>query len=163
MFEVKSALEPFAPSEARLLILGSLPGDASLAARRYYAHPRNQFWKLVGAAIGKNLDRLDYPDRLDALAQAHIALWDMVALARRQGSLDSGMRVLEKNKIAAFVATLPNLRGVAFNGGKAMTLGAPSLCETGLQILRLPSSSAANTQSLEAKRAAWLKIAEFLN
>src|SRR5918993_2036025 len=74
---LKVGLPPIARPDARLFILGSLPGDASLAARRYYAHPTNQFWRLVGAAIGEDLQGLDYERRLDRLAARHIGLWDV--------------------------------------------------------------------------------------
>jgi len=80
---VKFGLPPVARSDARLFILGSLPGDASLAARRYYAHPTNQFWKLLGQAIGEELHALPYAERLDVLAAHRIGLWDVVASAER--------------------------------------------------------------------------------
>ena len=88
----KRSMAPVGSSDARLLILGSLPGDASLAAQRYYAHPTNQFWRLLGAAINEELAALDYEARLDRLAERRIALWDVVADAVRVGSLDGAIR-----------------------------------------------------------------------
>src|SRR4051794_41908565 len=78
---VKVGLPPVARSDARLFILGSLPGDASLAARRYYAHPTNQFWRLVGAAIAEDLQSLDYQQRLERLADRRIGAWGGICAA----------------------------------------------------------------------------------
>ncbi len=85
---IKFGLPPIARPDARLFILGSLPGDASLTARRYYAHPTNQFWRLLGHAIGDKIDLLDYDERLRRLAERRIGLWDVIASASRRGSLD---------------------------------------------------------------------------
>ncbi|HET9353544.1 MAG TPA: DNA-deoxyinosine glycosylase, partial [Sphingomicrobium sp.] len=78
-------MAPIGSSDARLLILGSLPGEASLKAQRYYAHPQNQFWRLLGAAVGEDLAGLQYNDRIARLAARRIALWDVVGEARRKG------------------------------------------------------------------------------
>ncbi|MDP1907792.1 MAG: DNA-deoxyinosine glycosylase, partial [Hyphomicrobium sp.] len=109
---IKQSMAPFGATDARLLILGSLPGDASLAAQRYYAHPTNQFWRLLGGAIGEQLAALDYPARLDRLSARGIALWDVVADATRAGSLDGAIRSARANPLADFVATHPDLRAV---------------------------------------------------
>src|SRR3954449_12855088 len=85
---VKVGLSPVACSDARLFVLGSLPGDASLAARRYYAHPTNQFWSLLGNAIDEELHDRPYEDRLERLAERRVGLWDVIASASRPGSLD---------------------------------------------------------------------------
>ena len=84
----KVGLPPIARVDARILILGSLPGDASLSASQYYAHPRNHFWQLVGDAIGIELVGMDYAERVVILQSAQIALWDVVSEADRPGSLD---------------------------------------------------------------------------
>jgi len=80
---VKAGLPLIARNDARLFLLGSLPGDASLAARQYYAHPTNQFWRLLGNATGQDLQSLGYDARLDRLAQRRIGLWDVIAIASR--------------------------------------------------------------------------------
>ena len=89
---VKSGLPPIAVPDVRLFVLGSLPGDATLAAQRYYAHPANQFWRLLGAAIGEDLQSLAYEQRLERLALRRIGLWDVIASASRNGSLDQSIR-----------------------------------------------------------------------
>src|SRR3954454_979722 len=83
---VKFGLPPIARCDARLFLLGSLPGDASLAARRYYAHPTNQFWRMLLVDVGEDLADLDYEQRLARLADRRIGLWDVIASATRRGS-----------------------------------------------------------------------------
>ena len=100
---VKFGLPPIARPDARLFVLGSLPGDASLAAKRYYAHPTNQFWRLLGQAIGEELQALDYPIRLTRLAERRIGLWDVIASANRSGSLDHAIR-------ARLVSAVPSVK-----------------------------------------------------
>ena len=98
------AFAPVAPPGTRLLILGSLPGEASLRAGQYYAHPQNGFWRLIGAAIGREIAALPYPDRLAALAAAGVGLWDVVASAERPGSADAAIRDPEHADLAGLVA-----------------------------------------------------------
>ena len=105
---VKVGLPPIAAADARLFILGSLPGDASLAAQRYYAHPHNQFWRLLGAAIGEELHALDYDERLERLAERRIGLWDVVASASAAGQPRPGdPRRRPQPHRAAARATIP--------------------------------------------------------
>ncbi len=158
----KQGMPPVGAANASLLLLGSLPGDASLAAQAYYAHPTNQFWRLLGGAIGEELAALPYPGRLDRLAARGIALWDVVADATRPGSLDGAIRSARANPLAAFVASHSNLRAVAFNGRTAATLGRRALTEVdGLALVDLPSSSAAFTQPLPQKMIAWGALGGF--
>lgn len=145
------------------MILGSLPGEASLAARRYYAHPRNLFWHLVGTATGQNLSGLDYEARLEALQSAGIALWDTVASATRVGSLDAAIREAQHAPLAELVAALPELRAVAFNGRTSRAIGRPQLCHTKLELIDLPSSSPAYaSMPLAEKERLWARLGDFL-
>ncbi len=153
---IKRSMDPVGAADAVLLILGSLPGEASLAAQRYYAHPQNQFWRLLGRAIGEPLAALDYDERLARLARRGIALWDVVAEARRAGSLDSAIRKARANPLAVFVAGHPRLRAVAFNGQAAAKIGRAQLVGIDRTVLiDLPSSSAAHTLAFEQKAARW--------
>jgi len=146
-----------------VLILGSLPGEASLAARRYYAHPQNRFWHLVGRAIGVDLAALDYDDRLEALKAHRIALWDTVASAHRIGSGDAAIRKAEHAPLAELLAALPELRAVAFNGRKSAAIGRPQLAGSYLALIDLPSSSSAYAaMSLAEKERLWARLADFL-
>ena len=160
----KAGLPPIARADARLLILGSLPGDASLAARRYYAHPSNQFWKLLGAVLGEDLHVLDYEIRLERLADRRVGLWDVIASASRQGSLDQAIRGVEHNRIERFLRDLPDLRAIAFNGAAAAAIGRKLIdpAPANLALVDLPSSSAANTRKLDEKVRIWSKLADFL-
>jgi hypoxanthine-DNA glycosylase len=160
----KSAFPPVVSPQTRVLILGSLPGEASLAARRYYAHPQNRFWHLAGAVIGReDLSGLDYDERLAALLVAGLGLWDTVASAVRNGSLDAAIREAEPAPLAELVATLPRLRAIGFNGKTAARIGRAQLAGTSLALVDLPSSSPAHAaMPLAEKRERWLVLREFL-
>ena len=154
--EVKSGLAPIVGSDARLLILGSLPGDRSLIAGRYYAHPTNQFWRLIGCAIGEDLQALDYEARLQRLAERGIGLWDVIGSALRPGSLDQAIREPAHNPLEDLVAGLPELRAIAFNGGTAAAIGRRLLGSLpGATLIDLPSSSAAFTRPFDEKARDW--------
>ena len=160
---VKFGLPMIARKDVRLFILGSLPGDASLAAKRYYAHPTNQFWRLLGLAIGEPLQELSYDERLLRLADRRIGLWDVIALASRSGSLDHAIRDAEHNQIEHLLRDFPELAAIAFNGGASAVAGRKLIGQsTRLQLIDLPSSSAANTIAFARKAEAWSRLAEFV-
>jgi hypoxanthine-DNA glycosylase len=160
----KASFAPEVSPDARLLILGSLPGEVSLAKAQYYAHPQNQFWRLIGAVIGADLTALAYPDRLAALKSARIALWDVVRTAERRGSLDAAIRGHQPNPLADLAASLPELRAVGFNGATSWKLGAPLLADDArLTLVPLPSSSPAYTIGFERKLTAWNALRMFLS
>jgi TDG/mug DNA glycosylase family protein len=149
-------MAPVGSTDARLLILGSLPGESSLRAQRYYAHPQNQFWRLLGSAIGEDLAAMTYEERLGRLAARSIALWDVVGEARRQGSLDGAIRGATANLLADFVASHPRLSAVAFNGQTAARLGRAALADlVDVQLIDLPSSSPAYTLAIALKAERW--------
>jgi double-stranded uracil-DNA glycosylase len=159
------AFAPVAGPGTRLLILGSLPGAASLRAGQYYAHPQNGFWRLIGAAIGRDVVALSYPERLAALTAASVGLWDVVASAERPGSADAAIRDPEHADLARLVVGLPVLAAVGFNGGTAARLGRRQLAGLGDRpaLVDLPSSSPAYAaMPFEAKRAAWSALGRFL-
>jgi hypoxanthine-DNA glycosylase len=160
----KSAFAPVTDARTRVLILGSLPGEASFAAQRYYAHPQNQFWRLVGGVTGFALADMDYPDRLAALAEARIGLWDTIATARREGSLDAAIREARAAPLADLAATLPNLRAIAFNGATSARVGRRQLDGlTALELIDLPSSSPAHAaMTLAQKQERWNLLRKFL-
>ncbi len=156
--------DPVTRSDTRLLVLGSLPGAVSLAAGRYYAHPQNQFWRLIGAVIGRELVPLAYEARLEGLLDARIGLWDTVAAAARKGSLDAAIRLHRASDLAALAAALPALRAVAFNGAASARIGRGQLAAvSSLDLIDLPSSSPAYASlPFERKREAWLALRAYL-
>ena len=161
---VKAGLPPIARPDARVFVLGSLPGDASLAARRYYAHPTNQFWRLLGYAIGEDLQSLGYEERLERLADRRIGLWDVIANATRSGSLDQAIRFAEHNRVEHLLHDFPDLKAIAFNGSTAAAIGRRLVgtAPRHVTLLDLPSSSAANTRPFDEKASAWSRLAEFI-
>jgi len=158
----KSCLPPVVNDKVRLLILGSLPGEASLAAGRYYAHPRNQFWRLLETVIEEPLQALPYEERLQALRRRGIGLWDTVASAERKGSLDGAMRDIAANPLQDVIAHLPRLEAIAFNGGTAARIGRRELGPAPLLLLDLPSSSPALTIPFVAKVERWAVLRPFV-
>ncbi len=163
MKNAKFGMPPIARADARLFILGSLPGDVSLAEQRYYAHPTNQFWRLLGTAIGEDLQVRTYEDRLLRLAKRRIGLWDVIASASRFGSLDQAIRSADHNPVERLLEDFPRLRAVAFNGSTAARTGRRLLGATGkLRLVDLPSSSAANTRPYAEKAQAWAVLAQFI-
>lgn len=148
-------LPPVIDAGTRCLILGSFPGEASLAARQYYGHPSNQFWPLLSCALVEPLVQLPYAERLRRLAARGLGLWDVVQACEREGSLDAAIRNARHNDFAGLRALAPALRAVVFNGGNSGRF-APRLEAQGLKVDILPSSSAAHAaRSFEQKLARW--------
>lgn len=163
MDELKRSFAPVVDAGTRLLLLGSLPGEQSLARRQYYANPRNQFWRLIGGVIGTELEPLPYEERLKTLLAAGVGLWDTVGSARRHGSLDGHIRDHSANDLERLAGALPGLRAIGFNGGTSAALGMKQLASRpDLAQIPLPSSSPAYTLSYEQKLARWQALARFL-
>lgn len=160
--EVKHGLPPVFAENARLLILGSLPGEQSLRAERYYAHPRNAFWRLLGGVLGEDLQDLAYDRRLALLMERRVALWDVIGSARRRGSLDQQLRDVTARDLSSFVQALPQLRAVAFNGATAARLGRKGLGGASLLLIDLPSSSPAFTLPFAVKAERWAELRPLL-
>jgi hypoxanthine-DNA glycosylase len=160
----KRCFDPVVDARTRLLVLGSLPGDKSLAVQEYYGHRQNKFWELVGQVINADLRTMAYDARLATLLDRGIGLWDVVAEAHRQGSLDSQIRQRNNNDLLGLLERFPNIKAIAFNGGTAGRLGVKAL---GLRtdqyhVLTLPSSSPAYTLSYADKLKLWLALRPIL-
>ncbi|MFT3754530.1 MAG: DNA-deoxyinosine glycosylase [Pseudoxanthomonas sp.] len=145
-------LPPAVAADCRVLVLGSMPGDASLHAASYYAHPRNRFWPLMGALFGFDA-AVSYDARIAALQRAGVGLWDVIGQCERHGSLDAaivpGSEVA--NDLLPLIASQQSLRVVAFNGGKAAQAFSrhvqptlPPAIAARLVFRALPSTSPAN-------------------
>jgi hypoxanthine-DNA glycosylase len=161
----KRAFDPVVDADTRLLILGSLPGEASLAVGQYYAHPRNAFWRLMGDLLDQpDLHERAYAERLIALKARGVGLWDTVAEAERIGSLDAAIRLPVHADLPGLAAALPDLRAIAFNGGKAAKLGRRILAGSAITaaLIDLPSSSPAHARPFEEKRQQWSALAPYL-
>jgi len=161
---LKRCFPPVVDANTRVLILGSLPGEVSLAQSQYYANRQNRFWHLLGDILGTNLAGMDYPLRLQKLLAHRVGLWDVVAEARREGSLDSSIRDHAGNDLTGLVDSLPSLAAIAFNGGTAARIGMKALAGHGDRhpVLTLPSSSPAYTLAYAEKLAAWRALEAWL-
>ena len=155
---------PIADENARILILGSIPGKASLEAGEYYAHPRNQFWRIIAELLGTG-QLIDYPSKIKALIDARIAVWDVMQSCYRPGSMDAA---IDKNSIVAndfttFFKRHSRITRVFFNGATAEQafnrLALPTLEMTSMTFLRLPSTSPAHAaMSMQQKLDCWRQI-----
>ena len=159
-------LPPIAAATAHTLILGSMPGAASLAAQAYYAHPRNLFWPIVAEVLGIDA-ALPYAERTRRFAEQGFALWDVLAACRRSGSLDARIEAesIEVNDFGPFFVAHPGIRRVFFNGATAehcfRRRVAARIAGGAFAGRRLPSTSPANASiPYVAKLAAWREIAQ---
>lgn len=155
---------------ARLLILGSLPGVRSIEEQQYYAQPQNTFWRIMGELFGASRE-LSYAQRLRKLRASGIALWDVAAAAERPGSLDSAIvhRSVEANDFGSFFETHRRIGLICFNGAKAAELYRrlvlPALDEpfASIPTQRMPSTSPAHAAMPYAKKLeAWRIVSEYL-
>ena len=148
-------LPPRAGPDTRLLVLGSFPGVASLAACQYYGHPRNQFWPLLAALWRQPLTDWPYESRMAWVQQHGLGLWDVYARCRRPGSLDADIRDAELNDLPGLVTRLPQLALIAHNGAESARVMRITRA-LGHPVLRLPSTSPAHARwPFERKLAAW--------
>jgi len=156
-----SSFLPIEGESARVLILGSMPGVTSLNANQYYAHPQNAFWKII-CAITNRPATASYDERVAALKQSGIALWDVLESCIRPGSLDADidMNTAKANDIPALLQRQPGIKTICFNGATAEKIFnkriLPTLEYTHIKYVRLPSTSPAHARmSLENKTAMW--------
>lgn len=158
-----TGLPPLLGPAPRVLVLGSMPGAASLGAGEYYAHPRNAFWDIIGRRLGFD-PSAPYAVRSMVLLDSGIALWDVIGACRRRGSLDAAIEPdsIKLNPIAELLAAQPSILRVATNGtlaGRLFDRHVASLLTRPVEVLRLPSTSPANASwSLDRKCAAWQGI-----
>jgi TDG/mug DNA glycosylase family protein len=166
-----ASFHPLVSQNAKVLILGSMPGGRSLELQQYYAHPRNAFWYIMGEICGAEPE-LPYTERVAKLTAAGIALWDVLQHCEREGSLDSSIvRETETpNDFASFLAEYPHIRAILFNGQKAENsfrkLVQPRLVPVLLPkivLKRLPSTSPTHSIKLAEKVQAWRAIEVFLS
>lgn len=156
--------------DTRILILGTMPGVASLRAEQYYAHPRNRFWRLMADFFGVPADA-PYDERIDRLLAARVGLWDTLRACDRKGSLDSMIRNAEPNDFQSTLTLYPEIRVIALNGRKAEEIfrkrvmpGLSSAVADRLVLLALPSTSPANARGgYPALRQGWAILRPWMN
>jgi hypoxanthine-DNA glycosylase len=152
-------LAPVVAANTTILILGSFPGAASLAAQQYYAHPRNGLWPILGALTGEDLAGLAYAERLPRLLAHGFGLWDVLQACEREGSLDSSIRNPAANDFARLRALCPRLEVVGFNGQAAGKF-APQFAAAGYRTIVLPSTSPAHAAlTFDRKLESWRRLA----
>jgi double-stranded uracil-DNA glycosylase len=157
----RRGLPPVLASDARVLILGSFPSEASLAARQYYAHPRNHFWPILGAVLNEPLADLPYAERLARVKAHRVAIWDTIISCERAGSLDAAIRNAEQGEIRRVRRVARDLAAVCFNGSTAAR-AKDAWAHAGYVTLVLPSTSPAYTLPMKDKLAAWRELARWL-
>jgi hypoxanthine-DNA glycosylase len=146
---------PIIDAGVERLILGSFPSAASLSAGQYYAHPRNQFWPIIGRLLGEPLAELPYEQRVVRLLTHRVGLWDVYGVCQRDGSADAAIRNARANAFASLRRRAPRLWTVAFNGTAAGRF-QPLFEQAGLDARVLPSTSPAHAgRSFEQKLALW--------
>ncbi len=158
----RRGLPPVLDGRTRVLVLGSFPGEASLAARQYYAHPRNHFWPVLAAIVGAPLPAMPYEARLACLAAHRIGVWDTIVACERPGSLDAAIRAAKRAETARVRRAAPHVALVCFNGRTAAR-AEPQWRAAGYATLVLPSTSPAYTRPFAEKLAAWRAIAAHLD
>lgn len=160
------SFEAISEPSSTVMILGSMPGRASLDAGQYYAHPRNHFWRIMGELLGFEPSSVIYSDRVSILRSHHIALWDVLATCTRESSLDSDIleASIVPNDFSAFFRGHPKVRSVFFNGAKAEQVyrrHVPPVLDASadLAYARLPSTSPANAATpYIGKLEAWAAV-----
>ena len=157
-----SSFLPIIDKESKILILGSIPGVKSLEMQQYYAHPQNQFWRIIFHLFNENYTS-DYVEKLQVLKRNKIALWDVIDTCERKGSLDSEIRNEETNDIRQLLKNYPNIKAIFCNGQKSFKnlqkiLGK----ECAIPIFVLPSTSPLHTISFEKKLREWEILKSFL-
>lgn len=160
------SFRPIADARCRALILGSMPGVASLQAGQYYAHPRNAVWPIMMALLQMDPEA-GYEERCRGLLRRGIALWDVAAQCRRPGSADAAIRDCLPNDIPGLIKKCPELRHIYFNGRAAQQLffrfvPTDLLKDAGIGTHLLPSTSPAYPLAFEDKLAAWRTILDGL-
>jgi hypoxanthine-DNA glycosylase len=159
----KRSFPPLVGAQARVLVLGTLPGEESLRRGEYYAHPRNLFWPIIFALFGET-PALRYAERLAFLTTHHVAVWDVCEIGERERSADSKIRLERPNAIDRLLDEHPLIRAVAFNGTTARRLYDRHFARrAALTYLALPSTSPAHaTIDFPAKLVRWTVLRELL-
>ena len=158
-----SSFPPIIDKESKILILGSIPGVKSLEMQQYYAHPQNKFWKIIFELFNEK-STTDYDERIKILEKYHVALWDVIDNCEREGSLDSGIRNEEANKIGELLHNYPNIKAIFCKGQKSHKNLLKILPKDfHLPIIVLPSTMPAHASlKYEEKLKSWKIVLNYL-
>ncbi|MBS7786636.1 DNA-deoxyinosine glycosylase [Flavobacterium sp. CYK-55] len=149
---------PIVNPQTRVLILGTMPGAASLAQSEYYAHPQNQFWKIMFTIFAYRTTPETFVEKVKLIQQNHIGLWDVLQYCEREGSLDSNIKNPEENDLPGLLKQYPNIQKIIFNGQESHRLFHKKFGHLiHLEKHIMPSTSPAHTLEFEHKLAAWQK------
>lgn len=160
-----NCFEPIIDNKSKILILGSMPSVESLNRQEYYAFKRNQFWKILHNLFKKELDE-SYEDKVKFLLKHNIALWDVLKVCERKGSLDSDIRNEETNDFDKLFKDFPNIEHVIFNGAKAYNSFKKHIgfnIKAGIKYYKLPSTSPAYTKKFQLKFEEWKIIKDIIS
>lgn len=152
-----NGFKPIVTKTTQILILGSFPSVASLEHQQYYAHPRNQFWKILSDILQLPLISMPYEERLIHIKKYHIGIWDVIEQTERKGSLDSDIKNPVSNNLVTLIQSLPALTTIGFNGQTATKMGLKQLGahQDDYHIVSLPSTSPAYTLNYTEKLIQW--------
>lgn len=155
-----TGFNPIVTKTTQILILGSFPSVASLDQQQYYAHPRNQFWRILGELLNTPFATLPYVKRIESVLTHHIGIWDVIDQTERKGSLDSDIKNPVANNLLSLLNILPHLHTIAFNGQTATKIGLKQLGQAvnTYRVLSLPSTSPAYTLAYEQKLTLWRQL-----
>ncbi|MBE5800496.1 MAG: DNA-deoxyinosine glycosylase [Clostridiales bacterium] len=148
------SFEPVFSPQAKIMIVGSMPGIKSLADAQYYAHPRNAFWPILFEVFGAE-PTADYEAKKQLIHENGLALWDVAGICERKGSLDSNMKDIQYNDFASLYESCPHIHTVLCNGGAAYSLFLKSGYAGDRRVVRMPSTSPAYTMAYENKLKIW--------
>lgn len=156
------SFSPIIDESSKILILGSIPGIKSLEKQEYYAHPQNQFWRLMFDILNRDYSN-DYQIKVALLKQNKIALWDTIESCERVGSLDTNIKNEKGNSVADLLENYPNIKAIFCNGQKAHKNLIKQLGKNyHLPIILMPSTSPAYTMKYDEKAVEWQKILQYL-
>jgi len=157
-----NSFPPIVDEHSQILILGSVPGVKSLQMEQYYAHPQNQFWKILFHLFDEAFS-LDYQERINLLKEKKIALWDVIESCERKGSLDTEIKNEIDNNIPQLIKNHPNIKIIFCNGQKSYKNLIKILGKNfKIPIMVLPSTSPLHTVKYEEKLGSWKVIKDYL-
>jgi len=148
---------PFANSESKVLILGTIPGKESLRMNAFYAHPQNAFWKIIFQLYNVPFSK-EYQFKKEVLLQNGIALWDVLRYCERRTSLDADIKMEMPNDLHSFLSTHPGISKIYFNGKSAQRYFNKFFSDLNIPTQVLPSTSPAYTMKWEQKLSIWQVI-----